>query len=140
MIDFEQFKTRSEAIKYLKTAKDISCQTTAQAEEYLRAHLPKESYYQARIIKHIKEILPSAFVWKAAAGPYSRQGIPDICAVVNGRYYGFEVKRPFIGVLSKIQERTIMQIRAAGGKAYVVTYPAEVTRILQKEIGGDPES
>ncbi len=140
MIDFEQFKTKAEVIKYLKATKDISCQTTAQAEKYLRAHLPKESYYQDKIIKHIKEILPSSFVWKAAAGPYSRQGIPDVCAVVNGRYYGFEVKRPFIGVLSKIQERTIMQIRAAGGKAYVVTYPAEVTRILQKEIGGDSES
>lgn len=102
----------------------------------MRAHLPKESYYQDKIIKHIRELIPSSFVWKAAAGPYSRQGIPDVCAVVNGRYYGFEVKRPFIGVLSKIQERTILQIRAAGGKAYVVTYPDEVTRILQKEIGG----
>ena len=53
---------------------------------------------------------------------YSRQGIPDICAVVIGRYYGFEVKRPFIGILSKIQEHTIRQIKEAGGKAYVVTY------------------
>ena len=140
MVDFERFKTKAEAIQYLKDADGIPCRTAAGAEKYLRAHLPKESYYQDKIIKHIKEILPAAFVWKAAAGPYSRQGIPDVCAVVNGRYYGFEVKRPFIGVLSKIQERTIRQRRAAGGKAYVVTYPAEVTRILQKEIGGDPPS
>ncbi|TGX97733.1 VRR-NUC domain-containing protein [Hominisplanchenecus murintestinalis] len=100
--------------------------------------MPKESYYQDKIIKHIRELIPSSFVWKAAAGPYSRQGIPDVCAIVNGRFYGFEVKRPFVGVLSKIQERTIKQIQEAGGKAYVVTYPAEVTRILQKEIGGTP--
>ena len=40
--------------------------------------------------------------------------------------------------MSKIQERTIKQIQEAGGKAYVVTYPAEVTRILKKEIGGTP--
>ena len=132
MIDFEQFRTKAEVIKYLKTTKDISCRTTTEAEKYLRAHLPKESYYQDKIIKHIRELLPSAFVWKAAAGPYSRQGIPDVCAIVNGRFYGFEVKRPFIGVLSKIQERTIKQIQEAGGKAYVVTYTAEVTRILQK--------
>ena len=138
IIDFAQSKTKAEVIKYLKTTNDISCRTTTEAEKYLRAHLPKESYYQDKIIKHIRELVPSSFVWKAAAGPYSRQGIPDICAVVNGRYYGFEVKRPFIGVLSKIQERTILQIRAAGGKAYVVTYPDEVTRILQKEIGGTP--
>ena len=100
MIDFEQFKTKAEVIKYLKTTKDISCRTTTEAEKYLRAHLPKESYYQDKIIKHIKEL----------------------------------VKRPFIGVLSKIQERTIKQIQEAGGKAYVVTYTAEVTRILQKEM------
>ena len=132
------FQTKAEGSSSLMCFMILSCRTTTEAEKYLRAHLPKESYYQDKIIKHIKEILPSSFVWKAAAGPYSRQGIPDVCTVVNGRYYGFEVKRPFIGVLSKIQERTIMQIRAAGGKAYVVTYPAEVTRILQKEIGGTP--
>ena len=38
-----------------------------------------------------------------------------------------------IGVLSAIQEQTIKQIRAAGGRAYVVSYPAEVTEILKKE-------
>lgn len=62
------------------------------------------------------------------------QGIPDVTAVINGRYYGFEVKRPFVGVLSKIQEQTIKRIRAAGGRAYVVTYPAEVTELLKWEM------
>lgn len=136
MIDFKKFKTKEEVINYIKQEKDTQCQTTAQAEKYLRQYLPKESYYQDKIIKHIRKLVPSAFVWKAAAGPYSRQGIPDICAIVNGRYYGFEVKRPFIGALSKIQEETIKQIKAAGGKAYVVTYPDDVTMILQKETGG----
>ena len=108
--------------------------TTEKAKKYIREHLPKESYYQDKIIKHIRELIPSAFVWKAAAGAYSRQGIPDVCAVINGRYYGFEVKRPLIGVLSKIQEQTIKKIKQAGGRAFVVTYPAEVTEILKKEI------
>ena len=135
-ITLEDFKTEVEAVAALKDCDPKM--TTEKARKYIRERLPKESYYQDKIIKHIRELIPSSFVWKAAAGPYSRQGIPDICAVVNGRYYGFEVKRPFIGVLSKIQERTILQIRAAGGKAYVVTYTAEVTRILQKEIGGTP--
>lgn len=133
-IDWEQFSTEAEAVAFLKAEKADTCSTTEQAKQYIRKNLPKESYYQDKIIKHIKELLPSAFVWKAAAGPYSRQGIPDVCAIVNGRFYGFEVKRPFIGVLSKIQERTIKQIQEAGGKAYVVTYTAEVTRILQKEM------
>lgn len=133
MVNFKDFKDKSEVIRYLREREDIPCRTTAQAEKYLRDHLPKESYYQDRIIKHIRAIIPSAFVWKAAAGAYSRQGIPDVCAVIHGRYYGFEIKRPFVGVLSKIQERTIEQIREAGGRAYVVTYPDDVTRILRED-------
>lgn len=131
MIDFKLFKTKAEIIKYLKETEDIPCQTSKEAEKYLREHLPKESYYQNKIIKHIKKLIPSAFVWKAAAGPYNRGGIPDICAVIDGQYFGFEVKRPFIGVLSDLQEQTISQIQCAGGKAYVVTYPDEVTEILR---------
>ena len=132
-IDWEQFSTEAEAVAFLKAEKADTCSTTEQAKQYIRKNLPKESYYQDKIIKHINAIFPSAFVWKAAAGPYSRQGIPDVCAVINGRYYGFEVKRPLIGVLSAIQEQTIRQIKAAGGRAYVVSFPAEVTEILKKE-------
>ena len=54
----------------------------------------KESWYQAKIIRWLKETYPQAFVWKAAAGPYSRCGIPDVCMVLDGQFYGFEVKRP----------------------------------------------
>ena len=131
--EWEQFSTEAEAVAFLKAEKADTCSTTEQAKQYIRKNLPKESYYQDKIIKHINALIPSAFVWKAAAGPYSRQGIPDVCAVINGRYYGFEVKRPLIGVLSAIQEQTIRQIKAAGGRAYVVSFPAEVTEILKKE-------
>lgn len=131
-VDLENFQTEAEAIAALKNLDPKM--TTEKARKYIREHLPKEAYYQDKIIKHIRELIPSAFVWKAAAGAYSRQGIPDVCAVINGRYYGFEVKRPLIGVLSKIQEQTIKQIRQAGGRAFVVTYPAEVTEYLREEI------
>ena len=30
----------------------------------------KESWYQAKIIRWLKEQYPGAFVWKAQAGPY----------------------------------------------------------------------
>ena len=63
----------------------------------------KESFYQAKIIRWLKGQYPDAFVWKAQAGPYCRQGIPDICAIINGHFFGFEVKRPEVGRLSKIQ-------------------------------------
>ena len=131
-IALEDFKTEAEAIAAIKECNPKM--TTEKAKKYIRERLPKESHYQDKIIKHIRELIPSAFVWKAAAGAYSRQGIPDVCAVINGRYYGFEVKRPLIGVLSKIQEQTIKKIKQAGGRAFVVTYPAEVTEILKEEI------
>lgn len=132
-MNWERFKTEADAIAYIVATKGINAK---QARKYLQANLPKEAYYQDKIIKHIRNIIPSAFVWKAAAGPYTRQGIPDVCAVINGRYYGFEVKRPFVGRLSPIQEQTIKRIEKAGGRAYVVTYPAEVTEILKAEGGG----
>lgn len=91
----------------------------------------KESYYQSRIIKWLKDNYPGAFVWKAAAGPYSRQGLPDVCAIINGHFFGFEVKRPEVGRLSKIQEQTIKEINAAGGTALVVTYPAQVQEAIE---------
>lgn len=124
----DQFQTKAEAIAWLRKGNDFSAK---EAENYLRKHLPKESYYQDKIIKFIQKTYPTAFVWKAAAGAYSRQGIPDVCAVIGGRYYGFEVKRPYIGVLSKIQEQTIDRIRAAGGVAAVVTFQEEVQRIVE---------
>ena len=91
----------------------------------------KESWYQAKIIRWLKETYPQAFVWKAAAGPYSRCGIPDVCMVLDGQFYGFEVKRPEVGLLSKIQEQTIRAINAAGGIVGVVSYPEDVERILK---------
>lgn len=129
----DQFETKAEAIQYIKN-NVYGCATAKFAEQYLTQHLPKESYYQDKIIKFLKEAYPNSFVWKAAAGAYSRQGIPDVCAVIDGRYYGFEVKRPYIGVLSKIQEQTIKQIQDAGGVAAVVTFPEEVRKIVEKFI------
>ena len=89
----------------------------------------KESYYQKKIIEWFKKEYPAAFIWKAAAGPYSRGGIPDLCAIIDGRFYGFEVKRP-TGKPSKLQIKTIKDIKAAGGVAGVVTYPADVEKLI----------
>lgn len=125
----DDFESKEAAISYLKKARGFK--TVREAEQFLMSHLPKESYYQSRIISYLKKHYPDAFIWKAAAGPYSRQGIPDICAVIGGRYYGFEVKRPYIGVLSKMQEQTIERIRAAGGIAGVVCFPEDVGRIVE---------
>ena len=92
----------------------------------------KESWYQAKIIKWLKDSYPGAFVWKAAAGPYSRGGIPDICMILKGRFFGFEVKRPGTGRLTKLQEQTLKQITAAGGIAAVVSSPEDVERVIRQ--------
>ena len=90
----------------------------------------KESYYQTKILRWLRDTYPAAFIWKAAAGPYSQGGIPDICAIIDGHFYGFEVKRPEGGRLSRLQELTIEKINTAGGTAAVVSYPADCERII----------
>lgn len=96
----------------------------------LSLNLPKECYFQAKIMKHIREAYPDSFVWKAAASPYSQGGLPDICAIINGKFYGFEVKRPYLGRTSKLQESVIHRIIRAGGYAAVVSWPHDVDIIV----------
>ena len=103
----------------------------SEFEKILRNVIPEESYYQTKIMEWLREEYPTAFVWKAAAGPYSQGGIPDVCAVIDGMYYGFEVKRPYLGVTSQLQKQTIKKIIAAGGVAAVVTFVEDVEAVIQ---------
>ena len=107
--------------------------TSAQAVKVLRDTLPKESYFQSAILRWLKENYPAAFVWKVQTGPYARQGVPDICAVIDGRFYGFEVKRPYVGKLSKIQQTTMEAIEKAGGRAGVVTWPDDARKLIENK-------
>lgn len=126
----DEFEDKTAVTEYLKKEKGFM--TVKQVDEYLHSHLPKESCYQRKIMEAIRAAYPKAFVWKAAAGFYSPGGIPDICAVIDGRYFGFEVKRPFIGVPSKIQEQTIKKIREAGGAASIVYFPEDARKIIEE--------
>lgn len=90
----------------------------------------KESWYQSRILKYLADTYPKAFVWKAAAGPYSRGGIPDVCAIIGGTFYGFEVKRPG-GRPTDLQTMTIRAINEAGGVASIVTTVEDVERLIK---------
>ena len=103
----------------------------SEFEKILRNVIPEESYYQTKIMEWLREEYPTAFVWKAAAGPYRQGGIPDVCAVIDGKYYGFEVKRPYLGVTSQLQKQTIKKIIAAGGVAAVVTFVEDVEAVIQ---------
>lgn len=103
-----------------------------KVDAVLRDCLPSESAYQTIIMEWIRDNYPRSFVWKAAAGPYSRGGIPDVCAIINGRFYAFEVKRPYLGKASRLQEEAIRAMNAAGGRAAVVSFPEQVAAVIER--------
>lgn len=126
---FEQFPTRHELGAHLNLkGSDIS--------RYLRDNLPKESVFQRDILKSIKawidakKISPTSFTWKHGAGVYNQNGLPDLMMVCDGQFFAFEVKRPYIGKATILQEATIEKINAAGGHAAVVSYPSEIKAML----------
>ena len=106
--------------------------TKSKAVEACRKAIPKEAYYQRKILKGLKEKYPEAFVVKIAQGAYSQGGLPDILVVLDGHYFGFEVKRPLIGEVSKLQEMTMARIRTAGGTAGVVSWTEEAVEIIER--------
>lgn len=53
-------------------------------------------------------------------------------AIIDGHYFGFEVKRPIVGSLSAIQGRTRDDIRKAGGTAEVISYPEEALTAIKE--------
>lgn len=125
----DDFRTKTEAIDYIVSQEHV---TRSDAEKILTREIPKESYYQTKIIRFLKERYPKAVVWKAAAGPYSVSGIPDVCMILDGRFYGFEVKRPFVGSPSKMQLFMIKKIRSAGGVAGIVTSIREAEELIRE--------
>lgn len=62
------------------------------------------------------------FFVKFFANGYTRRGVPDILASVNGWFVGIEVKADR-GTPSDLQIESIQEIRNSGGYAWVV-YPS----------------
>jgi Holliday junction resolvase len=83
----------------------------------------------AAIMRHLKTT-ENCFAWKTHGGMYSVAGIPDIICCLNGRFVAFEVKTE-TGKLTKLQGSTIARIKAAKGKAFMVTSLQEAKEILQ---------
>lgn len=62
------------------------------------------------------------FQWKARGDPRQHKGIPDICGVYRGRFFGLEVKLPGReNTVTKNQAEVLKRIDRAGGIAAVVT-------------------
>nr|WP_325300208.1 hypothetical protein [uncultured Dysosmobacter sp.] len=114
--------------------------TRKQAIAELRRRIPNEAYYQDKIKRELKAKYPDAFVRKISQGAYSEGGTPDIMMIHKGHYFGFEIKRPVVGVPSKLQEIAVKQIREAGGSAAFVRWPEEAERIVEQwERGAEHE-
>lgn len=72
----------------------------------------------------VKKFLDSQGAWyvKFFANSYTKSGIPDILACVNGYFVGVEVKAPN-GVPSELQKYNVQKIRESNGFA-VILYPS----------------
>lgn len=130
MKELDRFPSEAAAIDYLIQIGKATNRTGAR--KYLKARVPLETKYQEKIMKHLKKRYPKAYIWKAAAGPYSRGGVPDIIAMIDGKFYGFEVKRPYYGKPSDLQRQAIKAIIANGGYAGTVCFPEEAERIIER--------
>lgn len=89
-------------------------------------------------IKKFLNTLPRTWYFKYWAGPYSKAGIPDIIACVNGRFVAIEVKAEN-GRPSELQKRTVKLIQESGGLAYIL-YPKDFESFkknMKRLIGGD---
>lgn len=104
--------------------------TKKEALEICRKAVPKEAYFQ-------KKVIPNAYIAKIAQGMYSQGGIPDVLCILDGHYFGFEIKRPVFGNISKLQGAAIEKIRNAGGTAGIVSWPEEAAKIISRWRNGN---
>lgn len=89
--------------------------------------IPLESTITAEIQRYLSK-LPDWWGFKVQGGGSQMRGVPDIVGSYRGLFVGFEVKRPVVGKLSKLQEHRIEQIKSAGGHAFVVYGVEDVKR------------
>lgn len=86
----------------------------------------KESEIQKKIIEYLNKI--GAYTIKTITT--NRNGCPDVICCLNGRFIALEVKTDK-GVVSKLQEHHIKQIKNSGGVAEVVRSVDDVKRVIE---------
>lgn len=84
-------------------------------------NIAQEKTFENKIKTFLKEE-GAWFIKYWAGSQFTKSGVPDILACVNGYFVGIEVKGPH-GKPSELQIYNIKKIRAAGGFAFVV-YPS----------------
>lgn len=84
-----------------------------------------EKQFENKIKRYIVD--SGGWMVKFFANAYTRAGIPDVLACINGRFIAIEVKAQN-GRASPLQISESKKIRAAGGLAYIV-YPSGWTKL-----------
>ncbi len=125
------YDPKNDPVKYIKQVQAEKQITRKEAEKIVRKWVPKEGDFQAKIKEAIKERYPQALVVKIAQGEYSQAGIPDLMAIIDGHFFGFEVKRPYFNKKSELQKKTVKWIREAGGTADFISYREEALDIIE---------
>ena len=77
----------------------------------------KEKQFENRIKNFLKK--EDCYYFKFWGTMYTRAGVPDLIACVNGWFVGIEVKSD-VGLPSEIQKQNIKEIIESGGFAVVV--------------------
>lgn len=73
------------------------------------------------------------FCFKKWGNEYEMAGLPDIIACVVGEFVTFETKMPGEeDNVSEVQQLRHKEIRAAGGRVYVVNSAAQAVRALDE--------
>lgn len=87
----------------------------------------------------IKAFLKEKNIWfvKYFANAFTKSGIPDILACVNGKFVAIEVKAEN-GKPSELQLYHQQKIRESGGKAYIL-YPKDFEQ-FKKEIESEGQN
>ena len=93
----------------------------------------KEKSFETKIKDYI-ENCGGWFIKYWGGGKYTKTGIPDLLACINGDFYGIEVKAPN-GRVSTLQLMNLNKINNAGGYA-ILLYPKDFEN-FKKLIHGD---
>lgn len=90
-----------------------------------------EKVFENEIKKFLMK-LDRTWFYKNWAGPYSKSGIPDIIACVNGHFVALEVKAES-GHASELQKRNVRLIEESNGVALIV-YPKDFESLKKQLI------